>query len=189
MGFLFDEGSGDGGGGGIRQRVPPDVFVGANRNAAVAARNAALNANDVAEFDADPNLYIILRIGGVDTWQFRRAGAWRDTTNVARGPAGPPGESVPVRALEVKSTNSDRSSYGAGGYTLRQPLDDFFVVADTTEDHPIVELTVEAGREIWDLRWDGIEALAFGNRVRGTQSWTIQIGAGGATLWVRTRAA
>lgn len=81
-----------GGGAGLKMRVPPDVFVGANRNAAEVARNAGLNAAALAEFDADPNLAIILRIAGADTYQVRRAGAWRDVTNVVRGPQGIPGQ-------------------------------------------------------------------------------------------------
>ena len=74
------------GGAGIKLRTPPDVFEGANRLAAENARNAGLNAADLAEFDADPSLALILRIGGADTYQSRRTGAWRDITNVVQGP-------------------------------------------------------------------------------------------------------
>ena len=80
---------GGAGGAGLKLRTPPDIFAGATRNAAETARNNGLNAAARAEFDDDPNLALILRIGGVDTWQVRRSGAWRDVTNVVRGPAGP----------------------------------------------------------------------------------------------------
>lgn len=79
---------GGGGGAGLKLRTPPDVFTGGSRNAAVTARNNGLNAAALAEFDADPNLAIILRVGGTDTYQVRRSGAWRDVTNVVRGPTG-----------------------------------------------------------------------------------------------------
>lgn len=81
------------GGAGLKLRVPPDVFVGANEAAAVAARNAGLDAGDLAEFDVDPNLAIILQIGGADVFQHRRGGNWRSITHVVRGP-GPSADQV-----------------------------------------------------------------------------------------------
>ena len=82
-------GTGGEGGGGLKTRTPTDVFTGANRNAAITARNSGLNAAALAEFDEDPNLAIILRYGGSDTYQVRRGGAWRDVTNIVRGERGP----------------------------------------------------------------------------------------------------
>ena len=83
-------GSGSGGGG-IKLRTPPDIFTGATKSAAETARNSGLDAGALAEFNADPNLAIILRVSGSDTYQVRRSGAWRDVTNVVRGPAGAAG--------------------------------------------------------------------------------------------------
>ena len=78
-----------GSGGTIKQRVPPDIFVGANRLAAETARDNGLDADALAEFQADPNLLIILRVGNVDTFQAWRTGAWRDVQNIAEGQRGP----------------------------------------------------------------------------------------------------
>ena len=78
-----------GGGASLKTRTPADIFVGANRNAAETARNNGLDAAAIAEFDADPNLLIILRIAASDTFQARRTGAWRDVTNIVEGARGP----------------------------------------------------------------------------------------------------
>ena len=78
-----------GGGGGLKLRTPADVFVGATKTAAETARNSGLDSAALAEFNADPNLAIILRIAGSDTYQVRRSGAWRGVTNVVEGPRGP----------------------------------------------------------------------------------------------------
>ena len=95
MGFTF--GGSAGGGGGLKLRTPPDVFSGPNRNAAVAARNAGLDAAALAEFNADPNLAIILRIASADTYQVRRSGAWHDVTHVVRSTVpGSTGAGVPT---------------------------------------------------------------------------------------------
>ena len=98
MSGAYDNRAGGGGGGGFRFRVPRDVFAGANRNAAIAARTAGLDANDIAEFDADPALLITLSVGASDTYQARRAGQWRDIGNVAPGPPGPGASDAQVRA-------------------------------------------------------------------------------------------
>ena len=87
-----------GGGAGVKLRVPPDIFTGANRSAAETARNNGLDAAALAEFDDDPNLLIILRIGGVDTFQGRRTGQWRDIANIAEGEPGPPPSDAQVQA-------------------------------------------------------------------------------------------
>ena len=81
--------SGGGGGASLKTRTPADIFTGANRNTAETARNNGLDAAAIAEFDADPNLLIILRIAGSDTFQARRTGAWRDVTNIVEGARGP----------------------------------------------------------------------------------------------------
>ena len=86
---LFIPGGSTGGGAGIKTRTPTDIFTGATRTAAETARDAGLDAADLAEFNADPNLAIILRIAGADTYQVRRSGSWHDVTNVVRGPQGP----------------------------------------------------------------------------------------------------
>ena len=91
MGGVSVAGSGGSGGGGIKLRVPNDVFNGANKAAAEAARDAGLNAAAVAEFDADPNLSIILTwpVAVANTvYQARRGNAWADITGVVRGPGG-----------------------------------------------------------------------------------------------------
>ena len=85
-------------GGGVKLRTPPDIFSGANRNAAETARNNGLNAAALVEFNADPDLAIILRISGTDTYQVRRGGAWRDITNVVRGPTGPGASDAQVQS-------------------------------------------------------------------------------------------
>ena len=87
----------DDGGGGVKLRVPRDIFVGRNRGAAEAARDAGLDADDLAEFTADPDLLIILRVGNVDTFQAYRSSAWRDVTNVAEGVPGPPPSDAQVQ--------------------------------------------------------------------------------------------
>lgn len=91
MGSYSDQLGVGGGGGAIKLRTPPDVFTGANRTAAILARNNGLNAAALAEFNEDPNLAIILRVGATDTYQVRRSNAWRDVTNVVRGQQGEPG--------------------------------------------------------------------------------------------------
>ena len=101
MGLSIGGGAGVGvGGSGLQLRTPPDVFVGATRAAAVAARNAGLNAGDIAEFDASPNLLLILRIAGADTYQARRGGGWVDVTNVAPGQPGPPGPQRSAQSIK-----------------------------------------------------------------------------------------
>lgn len=84
-------GRGGTGGSAARLRTPPDIFQGGNRRAAEAARDAGLNAGDLAEFNADSNLYIILRYGGSDRYQNRILNQWRTITNVARGATGAAG--------------------------------------------------------------------------------------------------
>ena len=92
MGGVSVAGTGSGGGGaGIKLRVPNDVFNGADKAAAEAARDAGLDAAAVAEFDADPNLSIILTwpVAVANTiYQARRINAWADITGVVRGPPG-----------------------------------------------------------------------------------------------------
>ena len=187
MSAFLPPGGGPDGGGGFRFRVPQDVFAGNTKALAVAARNAGLNAGDLSEFDADPSLLIILDVGDVDIYQARRANQWRDVANVAPGQPGPPGASPDMRSLTVRATNDDRSSYGAS-YTIRRSHDDFYIVTTTTDSHPNVELTVEAGREIYDWYWDGVGVMDLAVKVAGARSWTMVVGAGGAEFWVRTRA-
>lgn len=193
MPLTNSRGAGDGGaGGGFRFRVPRDVFAGANRAAAIVARNAGLDAGDLAEFDADPSLLVILSVGDVDTYQARRAMQWRDVANVAPGQPGRDGAGAVARTLRVRMTNDDRSSYDASAdYTVERPFDDFFIATTATDAHSTVELTVQAGREIYAIYWDSIEVFGTDTtRVGATQTWLLPIGGeGGVALWVRTRAA
>ena len=57
-----------GGGGGVYFRSPPDVFSGATLAAANTARNNyfTANADDLAEFQNDQALAIIVRVSGAD---------------------------------------------------------------------------------------------------------------------------
>ena len=77
-----------------RLRNPPDEFTGGTLAEAVAARDHAMTGiTDTSQFDADPNLAVILTATDPDpdeTYFFvRRGGAWADVTNVARGARGP----------------------------------------------------------------------------------------------------
>ncbi|MCY4441141.1 MAG: hypothetical protein OXE53_13125 [Deltaproteobacteria bacterium] len=117
---------GIGAGGGLSLRSPPDEFSHANRAGAEAARDAAITnvAATLAEFDANPNLAIILTITGTNpkttVWQVRRGGDWADVTGAVRGPGGAPGSAGNVtavvaavdgnRRLTVAVTNSDGST-------------------------------------------------------------------------------
>ena len=111
-----------GGGGGLRFRVPRDVFPGATRNAAIAARQAGLNAEDLKEFDADPGLLITLAVGAVDTYQARRAGQWRDVANVAPGPPGP-GPKIPTVAAPIAVPAARTRTLGSNPLRLGPEVD------------------------------------------------------------------
>lgn len=82
------------GGAGFRTRTPTDEFTGATKAAAITARNTYFTANaaDLAEFDADPTLIIVLKIGTAEPYSYvyesRRTSAWADNTNVIQGAAG-----------------------------------------------------------------------------------------------------
>ena len=100
-----------GGGGGLHQRRPPDIFTGATVNAAQTARNtyfsAVANAGALAEFQADSSLAIVLRVTGADdAWQTYApgqnglaydAGQWLDRTDALQSTTpGPAGQGVPA---------------------------------------------------------------------------------------------
>ena len=91
-GFLGRGGGGGGGGGGLKFRTPADEYTAATKVAAEALRDADIT--DTAEFDADPNLAIILNWPAVPTdteYQVRRSDAWADVTSAIRGRVGPGG--------------------------------------------------------------------------------------------------
>ena len=102
MSLQGSRGGGSGSGGAaFRFRTPPDIFIGTDLAAARTARDAASGipaaSDDLAQFDADPTLTIILRVGSSDTYESRRGGAWVVNTNAiagATGPEGPPGVGV-----------------------------------------------------------------------------------------------
>ena len=91
--------AGEGSGGGLLLRTPADEFAHANRAGAQAARDTAITnvPAELAQFDGNPNLAIILTVTGTDpdttVYQVRRGGAWADVTNVVRGP-GPTAQQV-----------------------------------------------------------------------------------------------
>ena len=119
MGALLPPGGEPSAGGGFRFRVPQDVFAGNTKALAVAARNAALDAGDVAEFDADPNLLIILAVGDVDIYQARRTNQWRDVANVAPGQPGPPAPPVESPRVVQKVTVPAARTHTLGSNPLR----------------------------------------------------------------------
>ena len=89
MAISFGGGGRRGEGGGIKLRTPPDIFTAATRTGAESSRDRTLTADDLTEFNADPNLLIILRIAGSDTFQARRTGGWHDVTHIVEGARGP----------------------------------------------------------------------------------------------------
>ena len=81
------------GGGGIELRTPPDEFTGGTLAEAIAARDHAMTGiTDTSNFDANPNLAVILTATDPDpdvTYYFaRRGNAWANVTNTVRGPSG-----------------------------------------------------------------------------------------------------
>ena len=96
-------GGGGGGGGGLHTRRPPDIFSGASLAVARTARNNYFTANlgDLAEFQGDQSLAIVLRVTGVaDVFETYAAGQeglaydqtqWLDRTDAIDGPQGDQG--------------------------------------------------------------------------------------------------
>ena len=92
-----------GGGGGLHTRRPPDIFSGATLAAARTARNTYFTANlgDLAQFQGDQSLAIVLRVTGVaDVFETYAAGQeglaydqtqWLDRTDAIDGPQGDQG--------------------------------------------------------------------------------------------------
>ena len=153
----FFEPGGGGSGAALKYRVPQDVFVGATRNAAETARNNALKAADLAEFDADPNLLIILRVGAVDISQARRNGAWRDIANVARGQRGLPGPESMLTDAEIKQkyeANADTEAYTTAEKTQ---------VAKLTDDRiALIDSVASPVRTVGLIQWDLNPAIIEG---------------------------
>ena len=175
---------GGGGGAGLKLRTPPDVFTGANRGLAVAARNAGLSAGALAEFDADPNLAIILRIAGADTYQVRRGGAWRDVTNVVRGPTGPQGAAPALASLGVAKA----TAAGVGvDDTFRSASDDFVVAVAPDAASPRIKLTLPAGKTLAKVYDNGVDITADFAQVAATRVWlsNVDYGPGAIELLVR----
>lgn len=132
---LGQSGGSSGGGGGLLLRVPPDEFSGATRSVVNAARDAAITnvPSELAQFDANPNLAIILAITGTDpdttVYQVRRGGAWADSTNTIRGPKGqegPPPSNAQIDA-RVRTVVADEA---LDGNTDRWPLAKVPAIAD-----------------------------------------------------------
>ena len=91
---LGRRGSGGGGGGAFRFRTPPDIFTGADLAAARTARDdttSGITGTDLARFDGDPGLFIILRVGVNDTYEHRVGGIWTVDANAIRGEKGDQG--------------------------------------------------------------------------------------------------
>ena len=104
MPLTFSGGGRRGGGAWPRLRTPADAFTGGTLADAIAARDHAMTGiTDTSEFDADPNLAVILTATDPDpdeTYFFvRRAGAWANVTNVARGKRGPGPTDAQITAL------------------------------------------------------------------------------------------
>ena len=90
-------GGGAGGGGGLVLGPPTNSFNGADRAAAVAARDAyaVANADWLAQYDAEATYTIILTwpvVPANTVYQSRRSDAWADVTGLVRGPMGIEGE-------------------------------------------------------------------------------------------------
>lgn len=60
----------------VRLRGADDVFEGRNKSAARRARNATIR--DMADFDRDPQLAVVLKWANREVWQVRRDGSWLD---------------------------------------------------------------------------------------------------------------
>ena len=90
-------GGGGAGGGGIAFRTPRDIFNGANRAAAEAARDSTIT--DTTQWDDDPILGIILTwpvVVANTIYQVRRGGQWVDVDVLVEGDDGNDGSAGPV---------------------------------------------------------------------------------------------
>ena len=89
---LYGGGRRSGGKQAFRSGPPTNEFGSASANALQArtARDtyAAAHADWLAEYDADPGLFIVLLVGTTETLQVRRSGGWVDARGLAVGPRG-----------------------------------------------------------------------------------------------------
>ena len=89
------DGGGSGGGGAFRFRTPVDIFTGTTLTLARTARDdttSGITGTVLARFDADPGLFIILRVGVNDTYEHRVGGVWTVDANAIKGEKGDQGD-------------------------------------------------------------------------------------------------
>lgn len=162
-------------GGGLRLRTPPDVFTAATRTAAETSRDRTLNAGDIAEFDADPGLLIILRIADADTFQARRTGGWHDVTKIVEGAQGP----GPTDAQVTSAVQAGVKAYARlGGPDV--PEDE--IDPDIARDSEVLTILRTVFTNARQAKLDGIEAGAQVN-LAGSALQTAIDNALGSTVW------
>ena len=155
--------SGGAGGAGFRFRTPVDNFTAANLTQARARRDAGITGADLADFQNDPTLTIILTVSNRDTYESYRQGAWRVNTNAIAG-KGDKGDRGPgPTAQEIANALlAGVKPYAQTGGRLIEDTDadpEFIIASEITADFILGIIGLTANQ---------INDIFLGARVTGT---------------------